>query len=137
MSWFSTKAFHFELPGDAWEEATTQVHTPPGDDRTTFALSRQRATPELDLEATVRDMTGGHYLEREVVRSERIHVGPLDAQDVGVVARSHDSADYHRMVAVEYYDLALNFQWVGPASARAETDARAERALEALRFRRR
>ncbi|NUO54742.1 MAG: hypothetical protein HOV80_38365 [Polyangiaceae bacterium] len=137
MSWFSTKGFSFSLPGEEWTEATTQFFTPKGDDTAAFAISRQENDPELDMEATVRDMKGGYYLEREIVRSERIQVGPLEAKDYGFIARNLKGADYLRNVLVTYYDLLLNFQWVGPAQARKEIDARADRALETLRFRRR
>ncbi len=137
MSWFSTKAFSFDLPGEDWSEQTTQFFTPKDDDTAAFAISRQKNDPELDMEATVRDMKGGYYLEREIVRSEQIQVGPLDARDYGFIARNLKGADYLRNVLVTYYDLLLNFQWVGPARLRKEIDARAERSLAALRFRRR
>ena len=137
MTWFSTKAFEFTLPGDGWTEETTQFHRPKGDDRTAFAISRQKATPDLDLETTVREMKGGLYKEREIVRSEGVRVGPLDAHDVGVIARNYEHADYHRNVAVLYFDLALNFQWVGPAASREEIDVRADRTLATLKFRKR
>lgn len=134
MSWFSTKAFHFELPGDTWEEATTQIYQPKGQDKVAFAINRQKATAELDLVATIQEIPTS-YLEREIVRSEQRHLGALDAHDVSVIGRSMDGADYHRMVFVHYYDLALSFQWAGPASSRDAIDARVERSLETLRFR--
>lgn len=135
MTWFSTKAFDFTLPGEGWSEETTQFHRPKDDTRTAFAISRQKATPELDLEATVKEMKGGLYKEREVVHSLDVRVGPLDAHDIGVIARNYEQADYHRNVAVIYFDLALNFQWVGPAASREAIDARADRTLATLKFR--
>lgn len=137
MNWFSTKAFAFELPGDGWSEETTQFFTPKDDDTKAFAISRQKNDPALDMEATVKEMKGGAYLEREIVRSEPIQVGPLEAKDVSIVARNLKGADYLRNVLVTYYDLLLNFQWVGPAPSRKEIDALADRTLETLRFRRR
>jgi hypothetical protein len=134
VSWFSTKAFHFELPGESWEEMTTHVFQPQAQDRTTFAINRQKGSADLDLAATMRE-TPSPYLEREIVRSEHRHVGSLDAQDVSVIGRSRESADYHRVVLVSYYDVALSFQWAGPASARDAIDATVERSLETLRFR--
>lgn len=135
MSWFATKAFSFHLPGSSWEEKTVQVHTANDDPRSTFVITRQPAAEGVDLEASVRAIKGGYYREREIVRSERVAVGPLDGHDVALIARSNESADYHRLVCLRYGDLDLTFQWVGPAAARAEVDARVERCLEATRFR--
>jgi hypothetical protein len=137
---FVTRAFRFDLPGNDWDELTVQLFSPTRDDDTTlFAIAR---TPLLeggtvDAEEIVKKLPPRPDVEREIVRSERVEVGPQEAQDVSVVSRTLRSADYFRLVCVAYYDLELTFQWTGPVAERASIDARADRTLESLKFRRR
>lgn len=140
MTHFVTRAFRFDLPGNDWDELTVQLFSPTRDDDTTlFAIAR---TPLLegssvDAEEIVKKLPSRPDVEREVVRSERVEVGPQEAQDVSVISRTLRSADYFRLVCVAYYDLELTFQWTGPVAERASIDARADRTLESLKFRRR
>lgn len=140
MTHFVTRAFRFDLPGNDWDELTVQLFSPTRDDDTTlFAIAR---TPLLeggtvDAEEIVKKLPTRPDVEREIVRSERVEVGPQEAQDVSVVSRTLRSADYFRLVCVAYYDLELTFQWTGPVAERAAIDARADRTLESLKFRRR
>jgi hypothetical protein len=136
MSWFATKAFEFQLAGDDWVDQTVNHYEPKGDGpHNLLAITRQKYAPEQDLEATFREMEGGDYQEREIVRSELTHVGPLSAQDVSVIARNVNGADYHRVVSIHYFDTTLNFQWMGPAVGREIVDQRVERTLETIKFR--
>lgn len=136
MTWFCTKAFDFQLAGEGWVDQTVNIYDQPGDGPLNrLAITRQPYAPEQDLEATFREMKGGDYQEREVLRSETIHVGPLDAQDVSVVAQNVNGANYHRMVSIHHFETTLNFQWVGPAVGRDLVDARVERTLETIKFR--
>jgi hypothetical protein len=136
MTWFSTKAFDFQLSGEGWNDETINVYDQKGDGPLNrLAITRQKYAPEQDLDATFREMKGGDYQEREIVRSDLIQVGMLDAQDVSVIARNVAGADYHRVVSIHYFDTTLNFQWVGPAIGREIVDERAERTLETIKFR--
>ncbi len=136
MTWFATKAFDFTLDGEGWLDQTVNQYDQRGDGPLNrLAITRQGYAPEQDLEATFREMKGGDYDEREIVRSERIQVGVLDAQDVSVIARNVQGADYHRVVTIHYFDVTLNFQWVGPAVAREIVDQRVEHTLETIKFR--
>jgi len=139
VSWFSTAAFHFELPGDRWEEQTLHLFRPPADARSAFAISRNRVKGDSpsDIESALRALPTGRYDERSILRSERRQVGPLEAQDVSAFARSGSEGEYYRVVNVAYYELELSFQWAGPMETREEVDARVERTLESLKFRRR
>lgn len=134
MTWFSTKAFQFDLPGDGWDELTIQSFHSQEDEHAAFAISRQKASEDVDLVESVKN-TPAPYLEREIVRHEPRQVGALDAEDLAVIGRASTHADYHRMVVVRYYDLALSFQWSGAAANRDAVDARVEQALETVRFR--
>jgi hypothetical protein len=140
MTQFVTRAFRFELPGDDWDELTVQLYSPTrDDDGTLFAIART-PLPEgnvLDAEEIVRKLPPRPDIERVVVRSERVEVGPQEAHDVGVINRSFRSAEYLRLVCIAYYDLELTFQWTGPFADRAAIDSRADRTLESLKFRRR
>jgi hypothetical protein len=136
MTWFSTKAFDFQLSGEGWNDHTMNVYDQKGDGPLNrLAITRQGYAPVHDLEATLREMKGGDYEEREIVRSELIQVGLLDAQDVSVIARNVTGADYHRVVSIRYFDTALNFQWVGPAVGREIVDQRVEHTLATIKFR--
>lgn len=106
----------------------------PEEERTAFVISRDKVAEDVDLVDSVMK-TSAPYLEREIVHHERRQVGALDAEDLAVIGRASTHADYHRMVVVRYYDLALSFQWSGAASTRAAVDARVEHVLETLRFR--
>lgn len=138
MSWFSTKAFSFELPGE-WQERTIQLHRPADDAETAFALARnpREDKQEIDLDMVVSSLPKGSNVEREVLHNDRVEVGPLDGQDMGFITRTRASAEYYRIVCVSYFDLELSFQWAGPAARRAEVDARAEHLLQTVKFRQR
>jgi hypothetical protein len=141
VSWFSTARFHFELPGDGWVEKTNQVHQPADCERSAFVISRQPKPaegPVPSISNVIESLPSDEvYQERIVLSSSTRQVGPLEAQDASVLARSHRSAEYFRMVCVEYYDLLLSFQWAGPASKRESVDAMAEEMLATTKFRRR
>lgn len=139
MSWFATSAFSFELPGDAWEERTLNMFRPENDDKTAFLVGRAKV-PEggpVSVEDILKDLPLGPYDEREVIRHEWRQVGPLDAEDVSVIARTGADGEYYRFVTVNYYDLEVTFQFAGRAAEQAEVDARAEKTLESVRFRKR
>lgn len=139
MSWFTTSAFHFELPGERWEERTMHVFRPPDDSRSIFMIGRAKVPP--DGKPTVEDLLAslpeGPYDERTIIRKERCQVGPLEGEDVSILARSGATGDYYRFVGVEYYDLELTFQFAGPMAKREEVDARVEATLQSVWFRRR
>ena len=138
MSWFSTKAFSFELPG-AWQEHTIQLHRPADDTETAFAIARnpREGKQEVDLDLVVSNLPKGSNLEREILHNERVAVGPFDGQDMSLITRTPASAEYYRIVCVSYFDLELSFQWAGPAARRAEVDARADQLLQTVKFRQR
>jgi hypothetical protein len=140
MTQFVTRAFRFELPGDDWDELTVQLYSRTRDDDSTlFAIARTplRDGGGVDAEEIVQKLPPRPDVEREIVRSERVEVGPQEAHDVSVVSRSLRSAEYFRIVCVAYFDLELTFQWTGPVAERGAIDARADRTLESLKFRRR
>lgn len=137
MSWFCTKAFSFELPGN-WEERTINLHQR-ADEKAALLVTRNKREPnaEIDVEGALRDLPEGPAVEREIVHSRRVEVGPLDGQDVALIRRTTTDAEYHRIVCVGYYDLELSFQFGGTAAAREEVDARVEQAFSTLQFVRR
>jgi hypothetical protein len=137
MSWFCTKAFSFELPGD-WEEKTVNLHQR-ADEKAALMVTRNRREPgtDIDVEGAIRELPGGALVEREILHSRQVEVGPLDGQDVAVISRNLRAAEYHRIVCVGYYDLELSFQFAGVAAARDEVDARVEQALSTVQFVRR
>lgn len=139
MSWFSTANFHFELPGDQWEERTLQIFRPTDDDRSVFIVGRSKLPPEgrPEVEALLASLPEGPYDERKIIRHERCQVGPLEGEDVSVLARAGAVGDYYRFVSVAYYDLELTFQFAGPMAAREQVDARVEATLQSVWFRRR
>jgi hypothetical protein len=141
MSWFSTARFHFELPDNNWVEKTNQAHQPVDSERSAFVISRQPRSPDglvPSLRSVIESLPSDEvYQERTVLSSSTRQVGPLEAQDASAIARSHRSAEYFRIVCVEYYDLLLSFQWVGPVPERESIDAMAEQMLASTRFRRR
>lgn len=138
MSWFSTSAFQFELPGDGWDERTQQRHAAPDRPRHRFAVSRapKNEGETIDVEAAVRAFPELPNTEREILRKAPVTVGLCAGEDLSFVQRSLLGAEYIRIVVVEYYDRILAFHWMGPASDRDEIDERAERGLESILFRR-
>lgn len=139
MSWFSTSAFHFELPGDAWEERTVNMFRPPNDDHSVFLVARSKV-PEggaVSVEEVLKSLPMGDHDVREVIRQEWRQVGPLDAEDASVFARTGAEGEYYRFVSVAYYDLEVTFQFAGPMAEREKVDVRAEKTLESVRFRKR
>jgi hypothetical protein len=139
MSWFSTSKFHFELPGNRWEERTLQIFRPMDDDRSVFIVGRAKLPSEgrPDVESLLASLPEGPYDERKIIRHERCQVGPLEGEDVSVFARAGAAGDYYRFVSVPYYDLELTFQFAGPMSDRAQVDARVDATLSSVWFRRR
>lgn len=139
MSWFTTSAFHFQLPGDAWEERTTHVFRHPSDTRSIVMVGRAKVPPEgkPSVEELVASLPQGPYDERTILSKEPCQVGPLEGEDVCMLARSGATGDYYRFVSVDYYDLEVTFQFAGPMSAREEVDARVESTLQTVAFRRR
>jgi hypothetical protein len=138
MSRFATNAFSFELPDDGWVEKTLHMFRPPDDPQSAFAISR--TTPVVGGKNSILDVIealpkGGPYDEREVLRSERRGLGAVDIEDVSVLARRGTMGEYYRIVSIPYYGKELNLQWAGPIAQRDTVDARAERALQTLRFR--
>jgi len=139
MSWFSTSAFRFELPGDVWEERTMHLFRPPNDTRSVFMVGRAKPPPgkRPTTEELIASLPKGPYDERTIIRQEWCQVGPLEGEDVSVAARGGVMGDYYRFVSVAYYELELTFQFAGPMSARDEVDARVEATIRSVRFRRR
>lgn len=139
MSSFWTASFHFELPGDRWEERTVQVFRPTDDDRSVFMIGRAKLPPggKPDVEEVLTSLPEGPYDERKILRHETRQVGPLEAEDVALFARAGATGEYYRFVSVAYYDLEVTFQFAGPMAAREQVDARVETTLESIRFRRR
>lgn len=139
MSWFSTQSFHFELPGDSWEERTVQVFRPTDDERSAFMLGRAKLPPggKPEFEDVLASLPEGPYDERKILRHERCQVGPLEGEDVSLFARAGATGEYYRFVSVAYYDLEVTFQFAGPMAAREQVDARVEKTLESVSFRRR
>lgn len=137
MTWFSTNAFRFALPGDAWLEQTIHMFRPKNDPRSAFAISRSEPAPDGDdsIERALKMLPKGPYDERTILRRELREVGAVDAEDVSLFARSGASGEYYRILCLPYYGRLLSFQWAGPIAARDEVDARVERALDTLRFR--
>lgn len=139
MSWFCTSAFHFELPGEEWEERTLNLYRPGKDPNTVFMVGRAKI-PEGGIppaDEVLASLPMGPYDDREIVKQEIRRVGPLDAEDMTVTARAGTSSFYYRFVSVPYYDLEVTFQFAGPITDRAQIDARAEEALQSVRFRKR
>jgi hypothetical protein len=139
MSWFSTSAFDFELPGEAWEERTVHVFRVPGDARSAFMIGRAKIPPtgRVSLEEILPTLPMGAHDERKILRHETRDVGPLDGDDVSFYARSGTEGQYYRFVSVAYYDLELTFQFTGPMDAREDIDARADETLDSVQFRKR
>jgi hypothetical protein len=136
---FATTAFHFELPGDGWEDRSVQLFRSPDEPRAVLAVSRTYLgdEPPGDLADAIAGLPTEAYSERTILRCERTEVGPLDAQEAEVIAHGPEGADYVRVLAVSYYDLEVSFEWSGPASRREAVDASARRTIDSLRFRRR
>ncbi len=139
MSWFCTSAFHFQLPGDAWEERTTHVLRHPSDKRTILMVGRAKVPPEgkPPVEELLASLPKGPYDERKILEKTPCQVGPLEGEDVSVLALSGATGDYYRFVSVDYYDLEVTFQFAGPMSRREEVDARVATTLASVVFRRR
>jgi hypothetical protein len=139
MSWFSTSAFSFELPGDRWEERTVNLFRPRHDDRSVFMLGRAKI-PEggpVPFEELLDSLPMGPYDERKIVRHEPCRVGMLEGEDVSLFARTGASGEYYRFVSVPYYDLEVTFQFAGPIADRQKVDENADRTLDSVRFRKR
>jgi hypothetical protein len=107
MSWFSTASFHFELPGDEWEERTVHVFRPTDDERSVFMIGRAKRPPSgaLDVAEVLASLPKGPYDERKIIGRESREVGPLRAEDVSLFARAGADGEYYRFVSVAYYDL--------------------------------
>ncbi len=137
MSWFTTSAFHFQLPGDRWEERTMHVFRPLDDQRSILMVGRAKVPPEgkPDIEDLLKSLPEGPYDERTILRRDRCQVGPLQGEDVSILARSGATGDYYRFISVDYYELELTFQFAGPMAAREEVDSRVETTLQTLWFR--
>ncbi len=139
MSWFCTSAFHFELPGDDWEERTLNFYRPNDDAQSVFIVGRAKipeggAPPATEVLASI---PLGEFEEREILSHQARSVGPLDGEDLAVFARAGTTGQYYRFVSVPYYDLEVTFQFSGPMAARDAVDARVEATLESVRFRKR
>ena len=134
MSYFTTKAFSFSLPGP-WEEKTVNVHQRP-DEKASLVLTRSQreADGRVDLIGAIDGLPSSPQVERELLHDRRVQIGPLSGQDIGVINRTRAMAEYHRIVCLAWYDVDLSFQWGGAASAQNEVDARADHALSTLRF---
>jgi len=139
MSWFSTAFFHFELPGEAWEEQTLNIFRPTDDERSYLMVGRAKIpeTGPIPVAKLIEDLPMGEYDERKIIRHEWRQVGPLEGEDVGLFARSGTTGEYYRFVSVPYYDLEVTFQFVGPMAQRGHVDRRAESTLQSVRFRKR
>jgi len=139
MTRFAADAFRFDLPGDGWREESVQFFSPEGDDASAFMIGRRERAADAaeSIEHALASFPKSTFLEVELVRSEWIEVGALQGTDLAIIARAKTGADYMRLVILPYYDEDLYLNWGGPASDRTAVDARAERSLETMRFRRR
>lgn len=137
MSRFTTQEFHFQLPGDQWEERTVHVFHPRNDNQTVFMIGRAKIPDEgpIPLEEVLLELPLlGRYDERKILRKEPCSVGPLHGEDVSMLARTGASGEYYRFVCLTYYDSEVTFQFAGPVAARESIDERAEKTLSSVRF---
>lgn len=136
MSWFSTSEFHFELPGETWREETLNVYRPVDDVRTAFLIARIPATADgVDVNDVVGLVPLRDHEEREIIHDEPGDLGPYDAQDIAMVARSGGIGVYLRFIRVDLKTHNLMFQWAGPVAEREAVEDRVQRTLATLRFR--
>lgn len=137
MTEFRTSAFTFELPGD-WYERSVQTHQSP-DRSLALLVTRDRRGPSdpSDLEVELTTLPLPPDVEREVLHDRRVDLGVLEGQDVGLVRRSKRSAEYHRVVRVNYFELDLAFQGAGPIGRRDAVDACVDQVLSTVLFRQR
>lgn len=138
MSSFSTSLFHFELPGETWREETMNVYRPDEDERTAFIVARMPADQEdgrIDVNAVLGSVPMREHEEREIIHDEPGDLGPYDAQDVAMIARSGGIGVYLRFIRVDLKTHNLMFQWAGPVAEREVVEDRVNRTLATLRFR--
>lgn len=136
MSWFSTSHFHFELPGETWREETMNVYRPDADERTAFIIARMPADEEgVDVKRVVDAVELRDHEEREILHDEPGDLGPYDAQDVAMIARSGGIGVYLRFIRVDLKTHNLMLQWAGPVADREAVEDRVQRTLATLRFR--
>jgi hypothetical protein len=116
-----------------------QTHQAPGGRAALLVTREPRAkdAAPADLAKELSALPVPADTEREILHDLRVEIGSLEGEDVALVRRSKQAAEYHRIVRVPYYELDLAFQGASRHEDRALVDACMEEVLATVRFRRR